>query len=200
MKFIKHRVNTISELKNLKSKYGVEVDLRSYKKEIILNHEPFEQGVLFEDWIKEYQHDCLILNIKEEGIEKKILSILEQKQIKNYFFLDQSLPMLIKKSIGGNKKTAIRFSSYESFDTVLKFKDLVDWIWIDYYEYYPLNKEIISHIKQFNLKTCLVSPELQGYSIESIQKAQHSIKSFISSIDAVCTKDIDLWHKFCKNN
>ena len=83
MIFVQHRVNTISELKNCNLKYGIEIDLRSYKQQIILNHEPFEKGILFEEWIKEYRHDCLILNIKEEGIEKEILNILEQRKITN---------------------------------------------------------------------------------------------------------------------
>ena len=60
--------------------------------------------------------------------------------------------MLIKTALGGNIKTAVRFSSYESIDTVLKFKDIVEWVWIDYYEMYPLNNQIIEILKINNFK------------------------------------------------
>ena len=38
---IKHRINSIHELKEVNPIYGVEVDIRSYGSEIIINHEPF---------------------------------------------------------------------------------------------------------------------------------------------------------------
>ena len=108
--------------------------------------------------------------------------------------------MLIKTALGGNIKTAVRFSTFESIDTVLKFKGIVEWIWIDYYEMYPLNREIIELIKKNNFKICLVSPELQGRSHETIITAQSSISSFKKNINAVCTKHISIWESFYKAN
>ena len=198
MIFIKHRINTLEQLKETSPKYGVEIDLRSYKKDLILNHEPFENGVLFEKWLTEFKHKYLILNVKEEGLEERCISLMNKFRITNFFFLDQSFPMLIKTALGGNIKTAVRFSSFESIDTVLKFKGIVEWVWIDYYEMYPLNKEIIDLIKRNNFKICLVSPELQGRSNKTILKAQTSIISFKKNINAVCTKNISLWESFYK--
>ena len=40
----------------------------------------------------------MIINIKEEGLETTILRELNESNIKNFFFLDQSFPYLIKKS------------------------------------------------------------------------------------------------------
>jgi len=193
MIFIKHRVNKLKEIQNLNTEYGAEIDLRSYGERLILNHEPFQDGILFKSWLEEYNNKFLICNVKEEGLESKCLDLLKIFKIKNYFFLDQSFPMLIKTCINGNKKTALRFSSYESIETVFKFKGLVDWIWIDYYEKYPLNIENFKKLKEYNFKICLVSPELQGYPFEEIEIAKDSIKKFSNKIDAVCTKDIEKW-------
>ena len=44
MIIITHRVNTLKELKNISSEYGVEVDVREYNSNLILNHEPFKNG------------------------------------------------------------------------------------------------------------------------------------------------------------
>ena len=76
--FISHRINTKNELKNIPLKYGVEIDLRDRNDKIILQHDPFIDGEDFSDFIKNYQHQFLILNIKSEGIEFKILNILKQ--------------------------------------------------------------------------------------------------------------------------
>ena len=52
MILIKHRVNSISKLKNTPSNFGVEIDIRSEKKRLYLNHNPFGEGELLENWIK----------------------------------------------------------------------------------------------------------------------------------------------------
>ena len=79
MIIIKHRVNSISQIKKTPGKYGVEIDLRSDKKSIYLQHDPFKKGVKFQKWIKYYRHNLLVLNVKEEGLENNIIKILKKK-------------------------------------------------------------------------------------------------------------------------
>ena len=74
----KHRVNTIKELKKLSIDFGTEIDLRSNNKDIYLHHDPFKKGELFSSWIKYFKHKLLVLNVKEEGLEQKIISILKK--------------------------------------------------------------------------------------------------------------------------
>ena len=44
---IQHRVNSLKKLKDLNKNFGVEIDIRSFNKKLILNHEPFKKSVLF---------------------------------------------------------------------------------------------------------------------------------------------------------
>ena len=83
MEIIYHRRNSIELLKHSPKHYGIEVDIRSYGKDLIINHEPFEKGILFSDWIKHYCHGTLVLNVKEDGLEEKILFYLTTFQMKN---------------------------------------------------------------------------------------------------------------------
>jgi len=69
LEVILHRINTISELKNIESKYGVEIDIRAWGSELVLNHEPFQDGEKLVDYLDEYHHGTLVLNVKENGIE-----------------------------------------------------------------------------------------------------------------------------------
>ena len=77
MILIKHRVNNTKNLKKLNRNFGVEIDLRSNNKNIYLHHDPFKQGEKFENWIKKFKHKLIVLNVKEEGLEEKILNILK---------------------------------------------------------------------------------------------------------------------------
>ena len=83
---IKHRVNLIDDLESLNPVFGAEVDIRSQGSELIIHHEPFSNGELFENWIKFYKHKLLILNVKEEGLEDKLIDLMEKYKISNYFF------------------------------------------------------------------------------------------------------------------
>ena len=131
MKFIAHRINTVKELINIPTKFGIEIDLRDYKGEIILNHEPFEKGDFLEDFLSNYQHNTLILNIKSESIEYKILDLLKKYNIINYFFLDSSFPMIFKFMEMKIKDFAIRVSEFEDINTAVRCAGLSNWVWID---------------------------------------------------------------------
>ena len=91
MIYIAHRKNTIDELIETDLKYGVEIDLRSYNGNVILHHDPMSVGEDFDNWLRYYNHNFLILNVKEEGLETSIIKYLNKYRIENYFFLDQSI-------------------------------------------------------------------------------------------------------------
>ena len=77
MILIKHRVNTIKELVRTNPKYGVEIDVRSDKNKLLLNHDPFKKGELFQKWLEYYDHGTIILHVKEEGLEDSILKLMQ---------------------------------------------------------------------------------------------------------------------------
>jgi len=86
MEYIAHRINTLIELKKIPREYGVELDLRDYGERIILQHDPFKDGEDFELFLKQYNHGTMILNIKSEGIELRVLELIKRYNINNYFF------------------------------------------------------------------------------------------------------------------
>ena len=119
--FIQHRVNSIDELKEVSHHYGVETDIRIYKDKIILNHEPFEDGVSFDSFLEHYNHKFLIINTKCDGAEKQILEKLEEKSIKDFFFLDSSIPTTINLVESGIRNIATRYSKYEPIEFAMKY-------------------------------------------------------------------------------
>ncbi|MDC0192868.1 hypothetical protein OAJ53_00190 [Pelagibacteraceae bacterium] len=189
-----HRVNEIDHLKKIPNKYGLEIDIRSQKNELILHHDPFKEGTLFKKWLKYYDHKFLILNVKEEGLEKKILEFMKNNHIKKFFFLDQSIPFLIKTMKMNEKRCAIRLSEYENILTVLNFKNKIKWVWVDCFTKLPLNFKQYKLLKK-DFKLCLVSPELQGEKKkEKVNVFKNKIKLLNMKFDAVCTKYPEIWN------
>jgi len=99
--------------------------------------------------------------------------------------------MIYKLSSQGESRIAIRFSEKESIETVMKWKNLVEWVWVDCFTMCPLTKDIENKLRDAGFKICLVSPELHGRFFE-IDKMK-GLK-----IDAVCTKKYNMW-KWLKN-
>ncbi|MCP4050642.1 MAG: hypothetical protein GY730_08060 [bacterium] len=187
---IAHRINTIHQLKHIPIDYGVELDLRSEGNQLILHHDPFETGENFEDYLSHFRHNFIILNTKSEGLESRLLSLMKKHNIQNYFFLDLSLPFLIKYAKKGVRRIAVRYSQYEPLEFVSKFKNMVDWVWVDCFNGTPPDKETLKQLKDM-FKVCLVSPELQGFSENYILDYKRHIQDI--SVDAVCTKKPELW-------
>ena len=190
MLFIRHRINTVEELGTVPPHMGIEVDIRAEGTEIILQHDPFLQGERFEDFLRHYRHELIVLNIKDEGTEEPALELLQKYGVRNYFFLDLDFPAMMRLIKKGEKNIALRFSEYEPLDPCLAFKGMAGWVWVDCFNDLPLDRESHAALKK-NFKLCLVSPELQKFPKERIADFKKKLTGL--ALDAVCTKHPDLW-------
>jgi len=160
MEFIIHRVNKIKKLIKIPKYFGTEIDIRSNGSKLILNHEPFTKGDSFEDYLDNFNHGTLVLNIKEAGIEKNVLSLVKKRSIKSFFLLDVEMPYMYKATKNGQKNIAVRFSEYEDISNTKYFINKLKWVWIDTVTKLPINKKNIKILSKFN--SCLVCPERWG--------------------------------------
>ena len=187
MHFIAHRVNTIKDLLNTPVEYGVEVDLRDFGEKLILQHDPFKDGESFEEYLKNYNHGTMVLNIKSEGIERRVLKLIQQHNIKSYFFLDCTFPMINLLSSKGERNIALRFSEFEGIDTISLMSKKIEWIWVDCFTKLPISFKNYKTLKDLNYKLCLVSPELQNQDLKLELYKEYLQKENII-FDAICTK------------
>jgi hypothetical protein len=187
VEYIAHRINTIVELNKVPKEYGVEIDLRDFGDRLVLQHDPFMDGEDFEEYLKCYNHGTMILNIKSERIEYRVLALIKKYNIKKYFFLDCSFPMINLLSKEGEKNIALRFSEFEGIDTVLAMAGKVRWVWVDCFSKLPITAENYNILKEYDFKFCLVSPELQGQK-EKLKSYKKYLEKENIYIDAICTK------------
>lgn len=194
MIIVSHRRNTIEQLRETPHQFGVEVDIRSGGGRLIIHHDAFADGEDFESWLESYRHRLLILNVKEEGLEQRLLALMAAKKIDEFFFLDQSFPFLVKTARAGEKRCAVRVSEFESVRTAEALAGLVSWIWVDCFMRFPIDGAEAAHLQSLGFRLCLVSPELQGRPGEqSIPEMRSLLAREGVTADAVCTKLPDLW-------
>lgn len=194
MFFIAHRINNLDP-ESFPEADGIEFDVRDSNGRIIVTHDPFTEGQPLEDFLYFCPPEKFyIVNIKSEGIELKILQLLKEYSIKNFFFLDCSIPMMVKLGKQYTTNLAVRYSEYESIETVKKMAHLVEWVWIDTFTKIPLTQEQEQELHSLGLKLCFVSPELQGQQSKVDQYIQ-DLENKQIKLDAVCCKTqfIDAW-------
>ena len=179
-----HRINTIEVLKTIPPEYGVEIDVRAFGDRLILHHEPFIEGDALEQYLQHFRHQAIIFNIKEAGIESTVIALAKKYAVKNYFLLDVEFPYLYRASREGVKEIAVRYSEDESIETVLKYKNMVDWVWIDTNTRLPLDRDAVNKLAGF--KICLVCPERWGRP-EDITAYRKKLDELCCPLDGVMT-------------
>ncbi len=203
---IKHRINTINDLKNLSPEWGIEIDVRYHENEIVLHHDPYNHHLFgcerLESLLKVWTNQgTIILNLKSEGLEKDCIKLMAKYKIKNWFFLDMSMPYFVKFSDYAKNRElsnfspenlAVRFSDKEPIDYALAFSKKARWVWVDHFDKFPLNQQTYSKLLRAEFNICLVSPELQTQSNIKIDEIKSKCQGL--NIQAVCTKLPEIWN------
>ena len=168
-KTLKEKNSFISFRQALSRGFGIETDLRDYKGEIVISHDiPEKDSQPLSNLLKEYNFHIkkskddsksfLALNIKSDGLYKKIKKLLKDFRIKNYFVFDMSIPDTLcyqKAEIN----FFLRHSEYEIPSA--SFKNY-DGIWLDSFKRNWFEKKTIENYLKQNKKVCVVSPELHS--------------------------------------
>ena len=196
---VSHRVNTLEQLMTLAPNEAIEFDVRDSNGKCIVEHDAFQIGLDFEVFLKAAGNRFLLVNIKSEGIETKVLELLERYGYQEFFLFDCSFPKIVELTNKNEKRIAVRFSEYECLETVMRLQGKINWVWIDCFTKFILTKEIEERLHSAGFKICLVSPDLQKRSEEVEMYAKKCLQESIY-IDAVCCKQYNrhFWEQYYK--
>jgi hypothetical protein len=189
MEIIIHRINKIKDLKKIPINFGAEIDIRTKGSDLILGHEPFVKGDKLLNYLENYKHKTLVLNLKEAGIEKYVLNLMKKYSIKSYFLLDVEMPYMYSATKSGQKNIAVRFSEYENLYLTKYFIGKLNWVWIDTVTKLPINKNNTIILSKF--QSCIVCPERWGRKkdIKLYKKKLHELRfkptSVMTSLNCV---------------
>ena len=201
VKYIAHRQNKLTALDRLKNSFfGLELDIRSSSKNIVLDHDPFKKGLDFFQNLNLLKKFFLLIDVKSSGISIKICNILKRKNIK-FLLLNLSHPELIEMiNRGFAKNLFLRFSLYEKLDLSKKKLNQIKWVWVDFFESYKISSKEYSYLKKYKKKICLTSPDLVGLKEDSIRKYIKYLNNNKIKVDMVCVKqkNVKVWKKLYK--
>ena len=193
MQVIRHRVNTLDGIRGLAPGLGAEVDLRSDADGILLAHDPFVPGdrldVFLDRWADGTPRGTLVLNPKEDGLERVVMDALAFRGIEDWFMLDLPLPTLVRLAVReGMPRVAVRVSEWEPVEAALAFRGLAKWAWLDSFSGEAPSRETVRALARA-FRVCLVSPELQGFPPARID----AFLPLSPDLAAVCTKHPETW-------
>jgi hypothetical protein len=191
-----HRVNEPAALRDVPTELGVEIDLHADGDRLVLVHDAFASGPDFEEWLDSYRHRFIVLNTKEEGLEQRVIGLLERRGITEWAFLDQSFPFLVRTLRSGETRTMVRVSEYESVATALALTPRPDWVWVDSFTGRWPSVEELGRLAHHGFRFMVVSPELQGRSLDD--ELERITSLFVDAgvpLHGVCTKRPADWQR-----
>lgn len=187
MKIIAHRgfwkteaeKNSMVALKRaIENGYGFETDFRDCAGKVVISHNPpigneITADEVFKMYAESKSNEPLALDIKADGLQDMMITLLKKYDITNYFMVDMSVcdtVVYVEKGI----KIASRSSEFEP---TLPFYDNSDIIWIDYFDgRINIIEEIKKYIEDRKIP-CIVSPELHKLPYENLWKKLRNISN-----------------------
>lgn len=142
--------------------FGIELDVRDLNQDMVIAHDlPHSKNInlLFEKVLelKNIHKIALAINIKADGLQDRIITLLKQYQISNYFLFDMAVPDAISYYRKGLRNIYSRQSEYELEPS---FYGLCSGVWLDEFEEEWITQDVIKHHLKNQKKLCIVSPEL----------------------------------------
>ena len=150
-----------SFIKSFNENFGTETDIRDFNGELVISHDIPDRSCMsatrfFEIYNSFECKSTLALNIKSDGLQQKLLMLLNEYKINNYFVFDMSIP----DALGYLKTNIAYFSRQSEYEPKPSLYENCNGIWLDSFEDKWFSTELIlNHLKN-NKKVALVSPEL----------------------------------------
>ena len=174
--------------------YGVETDVRDVLGQLVISHDmPLGNEIRFETFLALYTESgaesCLAINIKADGLQRPLKTLLSEYGVKNYFVFDMSIPDTL-----GYMQEGIRFfsriSEYEPQD---HFCLDSSGVWLDCFHSKWFTTEHISAFLDQGKQVCIVSPELHK---RDHLKVWHDLREIETSNVLLCTDFPDAAKEF----
>lgn len=183
-----HERNSLEALKQAFSmSLSTETDVRDHLGEIIVSHDlPSEphQYLKLTDLITVFKtfnlSECLVLNIKSDGLSKKLEKIFKYCEFEDYLLFDMSVPDMVQVQKHG-LKFLTRMSEFEREPVMV---DKAHGIWLDDFGGEYISEISVNRAISYGKPVYIVSSELHG----RCNKMQWNIiKKFASEDIILCT-------------
>jgi len=142
--------------------YGTETDIRDLDGTIVMSHDMPTTSArpmtldAFLALYSSYEPKTLALNVKADGLQEVVRSLLNKHKIENYVLFDMSVPDMVRTADQG-LKFVTRLSEYE---TDLPFSNQSSGVWVDEFSEEWVSSEVLLQLSTTQQRVFIVSPEL----------------------------------------
>ncbi|MCW0346759.1 hypothetical protein [Pantoea ananatis] len=151
--------------------FGTETDIRDYNGTLVISHDiPDRNAIKFEEFLDIFNSEKvpgvlpLALNIKSDGLQKKIKELLNLKNIEDYFVFDMSIP----DTINYRQEKINYFVRYSEFESLNDLYFNANGVWLDGFEKDLADESLIKKFLDDGKTVCLVSSELHKRSHKNL--------------------------------
>lgn len=167
--FNKNEQNTIKAFNRaFKLNCGIELDVRDYKGDIVVSHDiATETSVRLTEVIKNIAslREPIAINIKSDGIIKQCNDILQNTNLK-WFFFDMSFP----ESFICFKHKYPYYHRISEFENETKILDYASGIWLDSFNTTWFSRDIVKNFLNLKKEVCVVSSECHQRDYKDLWK------------------------------
>ncbi|MEW6994795.1 hypothetical protein AADZ84_11075 [Colwelliaceae bacterium MEBiC 14330] len=147
--------------RSLERGFGIETDLRDYNGEIVISHDMADKNsMLFSDFMKlvnRYRPVVLALNIKADGLQKKVFDVLAGYE--SYFVFDMSVP----DALGYQKQGITNYTRFSDIEPEPALLLNAKGVWLDNFKDNLLDIKALKTFLNEGKQVALVSPELHKF-------------------------------------
>lgn len=177
--------------------FGTETDIRDYKGNLVISHDIANgKSILVERFFQIYnEYDktlLLALNIKADGLQRKLKTLLEEYNIQNYFVFDMSVPDGLQY-VKNDFKVFTRQSEYEKEPP---FYNASSGVWLDEFNRHWICESLIIEHLANDKKVCIVSPDLHKRSYNIEWHNYKRIDNIVNEDIMICTDSLEDARKF----
>jgi hypothetical protein len=184
----------------LEKGFGVETDVRDFKGRLVISHDPphstndFDLCNLFELVGEINSNARIALNIKSDGLQKKLKEIVVEKHLKmeNFFVFDMSIP----DTLGYRKMKMPFYSRLSEYETELNLLKTAVGAWVDNFSGDFEQIEYSKKILEMGKRVAFVSPELHRREHLGVWREIKSANLHRSTCFEMCTDFPEEAHKF----
>ncbi len=149
--------------------FGTETDLRDRDEQIVISHDMANSRCIsLEELLSMHQSINpllpLALNIKSDGLQLQLKTIIEKFALQNYFVFDMSIP----DTIGYISRNIKFFSRQSEYEPLPVFYEQCTGIWLDAFKSVWYSTDVIERHVKNKKQVAIVSPDLHKREVNSL--------------------------------
>ena len=166
---------TIAFQRSFDLDFGTETDVRDCKGELVISHDmPLGHEMKLEQFIDilDGKNIPLAINIKSDGLAEILGSVMQKRQVQDWFVFDMSVPDMRNHLNAGNPV----FTRMSEVELEPAYLEESQGVWLDMFSNQWYSTAVIESLLNRGKRVCIVSSELHGKDPSDLWESLHGVE------------------------